>query len=568
MLHELYIKNCALIEEESVVFKKGMNILTGETGSGKSIVLEALSLCLGGKYDRTFLRRGKSEGEVVLSIYSFNKVLKKEFEKLDIEYDEESPIIISRKLFDDGKSITKINGRTVRVSDLRFLTSILVDVHSQHQNQALYDRDTHLKFLDMFAKNEIEDFLKKYRDDYRLYTSLKSEINRLNDNKSSQEIQREIELIKYQINEIESANLVVGEYEQLKREREILSNSETIQKGMSEVMEIISEENFGVKNSLGKIAAVISSVSKYDDRLSAIEENSQRLVYEMDDIYSDIRNYLSNVDFDDRRLAEIVERIDVVNSLRRKYGESEEDILEYLENLRKRLDDIENREEKNEKLKNRLNECEKKMDLSAGKLSDARKSQALKLEKNIIKELKSLDMKNAKFKVFFNKRGYNEDGIDDIEFYISFNLGEDMKPIYKVASGGEMSRFMLAFKTILSGLDQVETLVFDEIDTGISGIAAQNVGEKMADISKNIQLICITHLPQIAAFADEHFYIEKFTDSKRTYTKVSSLGEQGRIDEISRLISGKTITDKTIEHAEEMLSSANEIKSSRRKQCD
>lgn len=568
MIYELYIKNCALIEEESIVFGDGMNILTGETGSGKSIVLEALSLCLGGKYDRTFLRKGCTEGEVSLIFYSDNKDLNSILSELDVDVDADSQILINRRIFEDGKTITKINNRTVRVSDLKRAMSCVVDVHSQHQNQALYDRETHIKFLDMYSKKSVHEALEDYKKNYDKYLNIKREINRLNDNKSPTEIQREIDLIKFQINEIEVANVQEGEYEELKKEMEVLSNSESIRKSLSEVSEILHDENFGIKNMVGKISSILSGISAYDKRLADMEEVFERLSYDIDDVSHDVREYLSNLDFNEGKLFEIMDRLDVLNSLRRKYGSTAEEILAYLDKIRSRLDDIENREEKNKKLAEQLEKAFELVESSADTLTEKRKASAIYLEEEITKELLSLDMKNTKFKVFFNKKEYNEMGCDDIEFYISFNLGEDMKPIYKVASGGEMSRFMLAFKTILSGVDKIETLIFDEIDTGISGIAAQNVGEKMADISKEKQVICITHLPQIAAFADEHLYIEKFTTVDRTYTRVKRLDESGRRDEISRLISGKTITEKTMEHADEMVVSADEIKTSRRKICD
>ena len=560
MIYELYIKNCALVEEVRVNFGKSLNILTGETGSGKSIILEALNLCLGGKYDRTYLRKGCEFGLVETVVFSDNEKFLSMLKENNIDTDEDHMVVISRKLFDDGRTITKINGKNVKVSDLKVIMSTIVDMHGQHQNQALYNRDNHIDFLDLFGKEKINEKLLLYKKCYKEYNGIKRDILKLNDNKSDMEVQRERDLLKFQINEIEAADLNEEEYNELKSKKEILENGEKIFSSLSEIYGLLHANQFNSEDQVGQASNIISSVSKYDKEIENLEVSTNNILYELQDLSRGVRNYLDSLDFDPKLLNEIQERLDAINNLRRKYGDTIEEIIDYCHRMKKRLDDIENREEKNIELQKKLSKKEKELNNCAEELSKARKSLSLKLEKELLEELYTLNMKNTKFKVNFKKIEYNEKGNDDVEFLVSFNLGEDMNPLYKVASGGEMSRFMLGFKSILSDVDRIETLIFDEIDTGISGRAAQTVGEKLSRISKKKQIICITHLPQIASFADEHFYIEKNADGKRTYTSIEKLDRESKKNEIARLISGTIITEKTVEHADEILEIADEIK--------
>ena len=560
MIHELYIKNCALVEELRVTFGKKLNILTGETGSGKSIILEALNLCLGGKYDRTYLRKGCESGEVETVIFSKNAAFLEALMKNGVEIDEDNMIVISRRLYDDGRTVTKINGKNIKVSDLKSIMSKIVDMHGQHQNQALYNRENHIEFLDLFGKEKISKEYEIYKKCYREYNEIKRQILKLNDNKSEMEVQREKDLLKFQINEIEAANLDADEYDELKSRKEILENGEKIFSALSETYELLHAGQFNSEDQVGNASNILSGVSKYDNEIEKLEISSNNILYELQELSRNIRSYLDTIDFEPKVLNEIQERLDVINNLRRKYGDTIEDINEYYKKISERLDDIENKEEKNMKLQQELSLKTEELSICAENLSEVRKSIAEKLENSLLKELCTLNMKNTKFKVNFKKIEYNEKGNDDIEFFVSFNLGEDMNPLYKVASGGEMSRFMLAFKSILSDVDKIETLIFDEIDTGISGRAAQTVGEKLSAISKEKQVICITHLPQIASFADEHFYIEKNVDNRRTYTSIEKLDRNSKKNEIARLISGTIITEKTVEHADEILEIADEIK--------
>ena len=559
MIKELYMKNCALIEELRVDFGSKLNILTGETGSGKSIVLEGLSLCLGGKYDRSFLRKGCDKGLVELLIYTDNKKVENLLDEYSIPYSD-NELHVSRSIFEDGKSTTKLNGRTIRLADLRTIMMAIVDIHSQHQNQALYNRDIHLEFLDLYGKDALKDSMSKYSACYEKYTEVKKKINELNDNMSERELEREVDLLKYQIDEIEKANLDVDEYEILRVKYKKLSNQDKINTAILTSYDILRSGDLGVEDRIGKSLAVLGPVADYDIVLEDFVEVLENIMYQLEDLDASFRSYIDKNEYNPQLLEEIQVRMDFINTMKRKYGDRIEDILDYKLEMKKRLYNIENREERRQALLKEKRIIEEDLEVIGGELTDQRMKVANLLEESLLKELGSLNMKNAKFKVIFNKVGYTSSGCDDVEFYVSFNLGENLNPLNKVASGGEMSRFMLAFKKILSDVDKIETMIFDEIDTGISGRAAQVVGEKLAEMSKYKQLICITHLPQIAAFADDHYYIEKNVENERTFTSISNLDYEDREKEIARLISGKIITEKTLEHSHEMIELAKKTK--------
>lgn len=559
MIKELYMKNCALIEELRVDFGSKLNILTGETGSGKSIVLEGLSLCLGGKYDRSFLRKGCDKGLVELLIYTDNKKVENLLDEYSIPYSD-NELHVSRSIFEDGKSTTKLNGRTIRLADLRTIMMAIVDIHGQHQNQALYNRDVHLEFLDLYGKDALKDSMSKYSACYEKYTEVKTKIKELNDNMSERELEREVDLLKYQIDEIEKANLDVDEYEILKVKYKKLSNQDKINTAILTSYDLLRSGDLGVEDRIGKSLAALGPVADYDIVLEDFVEVLENIMYQLEDLDASFRSYIDKNEYNPQLLGEIQVRMDFINTMKRKYGDRIEDILDYKLEMKKRLYNIENREERRQALLKEKRIIEEDLEVIGGELTDQRMKVANLLEESLLKELGSLNMKNTKFKVIFNKVGYTSSGCDDVEFYVSFNLGENLNPLNKVASGGEMSRFMLAFKKILSDVDKIETMIFDEIDTGISGRAAQVVGEKLAEMSKYKQLICITHLPQIAAFADDHYYIEKNVENERTFTSISNLDYEDREKEIARLISGKIITEKTLEHSHEMIELAKKTK--------
>ncbi|CEH35389.1 DNA repair protein RecN [Romboutsia lituseburensis] len=553
MILELYMKNCALVEELRLNIDENLNILTGETGSGKSIIIDALGLCLGEKYDRSFLRKGTDKGLVEVVFYSRNSNLEKVLQENDLELDEDNLLVITRIIYADGKSVARVNGRTVKMGVLKQIASTLIDVHGQHQTQALFNKETHIEFLDLFGELELEEFKYDYKDIYAKYSEVKKALNILTENKDDMQIQREIDLLKFQINEIESANLSKDEYDDLLKQRDVYRNSEKIYSNLNLSYQNLYDGSVNAVDLIGNAVKELSAISEYDKSLSDYNNEIERIMYELQDISRDIRNYKENINFEPYELEQIEIRVDEINNLRRKYGDSIEEILEYYNNTKSRLDEILNRDEKVEELKSEILKLEKTLSVKAQALTNARKNVAIKLEEALLVELKSLNMKNVIFKVNFDESIFTSNGKDDIEFMISFNLGEDIKPIYKVASGGEMSRFMLAFKTILSDIDQIDTLVFDEIDTGISGIAAQIVGEKLSNIGKKKQVICITHLPQIAANADTHYCIEKSTSNERTFTTIKKLNYEQQKDEIARLIAGSNITEKTMEHATEII---------------
>lgn len=559
MILELYMKNCALIEELRLDIDKNLNILTGETGSGKSIIIGALGLCLGGKYDRSFLRKGTEKGLVEAVFDVNNQKLKEKLLENGIDIEEDNQIIISKEIFDDGKSISRINGRNVKVSFLKEISNYLIDIHGQHQNQVLFDKDTHIDFLDLFGEELLYESKSDYEKTYIEYNEVKKALNVLTENKDDMQIQREIDLIKFQINEIESANLNENEYEDLLKQRDVYRNGEKIFTNLNNAYLNLYDGSINSVDLISKSLGDLGAIAQYDEKLNDYNDTIERIMYELQDISRDIRSYKENIDFSPYELEQIEQRVDEINTLRRKYGDTIEEILAYKDKINERLDEILNRDEKVEELKLKLKKVEDILVIKAEKLTQKRKKVARNLQEKLLYELKSLNMKNVVFEVSFGKSTFNEKGQDDIEFMISFNLGEDIKPIYKVASGGEMSRFMLAFKTILADIDEIDTLVFDEIDTGISGIAAQIVGEKLSLIAKKKQIICITHLPQIAANADTHYCIEKKTSNERTFTVISRLDDNQRKDEIARLIAGSNITEKTMEHASEIIELAKKV---------
>lgn len=547
------MKNCALVEELRLTIDKNLNILTGETGSGKSIIIDALGLCLGNKYDKSFLRKGTEKGLVETVFYSENENLKRIMSENDIDM-EDGIVTIARVIYSDGKSTARVNGRTVKLTLLKEIVSYLIDVHGQHQNQLLFDPSRHLKFIDAFAGEKILDSKNEYKELYSKYSQIKSELSRLNDNKDEMEIQREIDLLKFQIDEIEAANLNAEEYEELIQKRDVFRNSEKIFNNLNVSYEAMHNSEINAIDIVGRVVSELSTISSFDKKIENIYNEVERIMYELQDLSGEIRDYKDSINFEPYELEQIEIRLNDINNLRRKYGDTIEDIFKFHEKISKRLYDILNRDEEKERLKEELESIEKELYKKSEVLTEIRKKEAEKMAALLIEELDSMDMKNVRFSTEFSDRDFTAEGRDLAEFMISFNVGEDLRPISKVASGGEISRFMLAFKTILADTDEIETLVFDEIDTGISGIAAQNVGEKLSDIASKKQIICITHLPQIAANADTHYCIEKKTDGERTFTTVEKLDYDGRKREISRLISGKQITEKTIEHAKEILS--------------
>ncbi|WKV09005.2 DNA repair protein RecN [Thermoanaerobacterium sp. CMT5567-10] len=566
MILALSIKNIALIEEAEIKFEDGLNILTGETGAGKSIVIDSMMLLLGGRANKDIIRNGtqKATVEGIFLINSHRDLIHNILDEAGIEYEEDDTLIISRDITENGRNYCRVNGRIVPLSILNKLGTYLVDILGQHEHQFLLDNSKHMAILDNFqdknffkTKNIIKDLLGKYN-------SLNNKLKEFNlDDK--EKISR-IDLLKYQINEIESANIKPEEEDDLIEKRNILINSEKLFNYMNESYNLLYkgiEDNTSIIDNLSTVLKNLDTSSRIDKKLEKLKDMIESILYTLEDCSLQIRDYVENIDFNAENLNEIEKRLDLLNNLKRKYGRTIEEIIKYKEEknneLLKLLDA--------EKEINKINEEKEKIMAKIKELSDElhlkRKNVADFLEKKVSTVLSELNMPNTIFKVDIRKKDVpNENGMDDVEFLISTNIGEPLKPLEKIASGGELSRIMLALKTILADFDGISTLIFDEVDTGISGKAAQAVAEKMALISRNHQVICVTHLPQITSMADAHYKITKEVNKDKTYIKIEKLNYEGKIKELSRIISGSIMTDTTYNHSKELIDLAQKYKNS------
>ncbi|EOC99609.1 DNA repair protein RecN [Caldisalinibacter kiritimatiensis] len=556
MLLELNIKNFVIIDELNISFDKGFNVFTGETGAGKSIIIDAMNIVLGGRATKEFVRTGE-EKAAIDALFNISKIngIEEILEELGIDKEQDNTLLISRQIYNTGRSIARINGRTVTLSMLKKLTSKLVDIHGQHEHQSLLSPEKHVEFIDSLGsnnirkiKNEIVYWYDKLKDKKKSLESLSSD---------DMERERKIDLLKFQIEEIDNANLKTNEEEELIGEYKALSNTEDIIKTVGLINEMLCSDNYrndSVIDRLSKISSLLTNIAKYDNKLDKYLELINDILYQLQDISIEFRNYQDNINYDEERLKFLENRIELINNLKRKYGQDIKEIIKYKENIEKELDFIINSEKEIKNLKDEIKEIENILDDLCKKLTIERKKVGKQLEINIINELKEMNLKNVIFKIKYDKFNYfTRNGIDKIEFLISTNPGEPLRPLSKIVSGGEMSRIMLSFKNILAEVDNIHCLVFDEIDTGISGRTAQIVAEKISKIAKTHQILCVTHLPQIASMADSHFLIEKNVKESKTVTSVHKLDYEERIDEMSRLLGGVNLTDTTRKHAEEML---------------
>lgn len=566
MILALSIKNIALIEEAEIKFEDGLNILTGETGAGKSIVIDSMMLLLGGRANKDIIRNGtqKATVEGIFLINSHRDLIHNILDEAGIEYEEDDTLIISRDITENGRNYCRVNGRIVPLSFLNKLGTYLVDILGQHEHQFLLDNSKHMSILDNFQdndffriKNMIEDLLEKYN-------SLNNKLKEFNlDDK--EKISR-IDLLKYQINEIESANIKPGEEDDLIEKRNILMNSEKLFNYMNESYSLLYKgigDNASIIDTLSTVLKNLDTSFRIDKKLEKLKDMVESVLYTLEDCSLQIRDYVENIDFNADNLNEIEKRLDLLNNLKRKYGRTIEEIIKYKEEKNDELLKLLNAE----KEINKLNEKKEKIMAKIKELSDElhlkRRNVADFLEKKISTVLSELNMPNTIFKVDIRKKDVpNENGMDDVEFLISTNIGEPLKPLEKIASGGELSRIMLALKTILADFDGISTLIFDEVDTGISGKAAQAVAEKIALISRNHQVICVTHLPQITSMADAHYKITKEVNKDKTYIKIEKLNYEGKIKELSRIISGSIMTDTTYNHSKELIDLAQKYKNS------
>ncbi len=547
MLRLLHIENIAVIERADISFEDGFNVLTGETGAGKSIVIDAISAIMGERAYRDMIRTGTTKA-LVRAI--FDKIPQLPwFAEQDVPYEEE--LTIQREIFLDGKNLCKVNGIPVTVNVLKKLGIQLINIHGQHDSAALFDENYHLSFLDGFG--QMEDLLSTYGQAYSRVQSLRREIQSLSMDES--EKLRRMESLKYQIDEISRANLKVGEDEELEQRRKIVQNSEKLSDGLHEAAACLDgdDQSPGAAALLAQAEHALGRICRFDDSLSSIQELLADLKYQVQDAAEQVQDKCYALSFSADELERIEERLDIIHRLRRKYGVTCKDILEYLEKAKIELDAMTFADDRMAELKKQLVRAEKEAWDHALTLREARVRCSEGLTQRILKELSELDMKKVQFACMFRETDLGPLGADEVSFYMSANVGEALKPLNKVASGGELARIMLALKNVLAERDQVPTLIFDEVDTGVSGRAAQRVAEKLRTVSRSKQVLCVTHLPQIAALANTHFLISKSESDGRTYTTVSSLDFAGRKAELARIIGGANITEITLRSAEEMM---------------
>lgn len=557
MLYSISIKNVALIDNASITLTDGFNVITGETGAGKSILVDSLSLLLGERTDRELVRTGTDSAEIEGVFYVADAVAAKVEERLDAALDD-GMLIVRRVITKDGRSTIKANGRTVTLSTLKDAMSYLVDIYGQHEHQALLKKENHIDFLDNYAYKAVLQPKASCGEAFEEYQSLKKQLE-FNWGDPAQR-ERRVDMLKYQIEEIENAQLEDGEEEDLLKRKKILLNAEYIMQTLQQVHYALSGDGGGCE-ALSVSAKSLDALSDKDAYYASLAERLQSISYEAEDIAAEVSSAMDAME-DSDSLELVEDRLQLIRDLKRKYGGSIAEILQFMESAKNELDKLENASATIEKLEKQQQKALQKLHEACLELSDKRREAAKSLEKELAEQLAQLGMKSAVFTVQFapepqisNSTAYTTNGFDEVEFMFSANLGEPQKPLVKVISGGEMSRFMLAVKSIMADNDNIGTMVFDEIDTGISGKMAQVTAEKMAQIAKKHQVLCVTHLPQIAATANTHFFIEKSENGGQTRTSLTLLNDEDRVREIARL-SGGECTEAALAHAREMLSRA------------
>ncbi|WP_434402672.1 DNA repair protein RecN [Planococcus sp. 11815] len=561
MLRELDIRNFAIIDTLSVSFTEGMTVLTGETGAGKSIIIDAVHLLAGGRGSQEFIRHGaqKAEIEGLFHIESEKHPVHKKLDDFGIQASE-GDVLLRRELNGKGKNVCRINGKLVTISILREVGAALIDIHGQHETQELMDEKQHLHLLDQFAGKLLTKAKEGYSHTFDKYTKLKREFASYNENE--QQIAQRIDLLTFQLREIEEAQLVPGEEETLLEERKRLQNFTKIFESISQAHEAIQGESKGL-DWVGNAMSELEHAAAVDEQFQEASESIAGAFYQLQDTSTEIKRILDQLEFDPERLNEIEQRLALLQSLKRKYGASVEDMLLYQEEQADELDKLLNRDQRLRLDQEKLKELTEDLRIEAEELTMLRKQAAAKLSKAIMEQLKELHMGKASFSVQFNllpKGKFDRFGQDSIAFHISTNVGEPLKPLTKVASGGELSRMMLALKTIFSKHQGITSIIFDEVDTGVSGRVAQAIAEKIAAIARHSQVLCISHLPQVAAMADQHLFIEKKVSKDRTTTSVKELAGRKRTEEMSRMLSGAEITELTLQHADELLTLARDRK--------
>jgi DNA repair protein RecN (Recombination protein N) len=554
MLSDLQVKNFALINKVNINFKQGLNILSGETGAGKSIIIGALDLLLGARANTDIIRSGK-EAAYISAFFQPEEleIINQILSEAGIEK-EESGILIAREIRENGRNRTLINGQLATLKIVKKISRYLIDIHGQHEHQLLLDQSSHLMVLDAFIGDKIKPLKSEIKSQYQKLLQLRQELSEIEIDDSQRA--RELDIINFQIEEIEEAALKEGEYEDLKEEYQTLSHGEEIYRVVAELISALSGDDYkdkGIMDRLSVLKNKFAEIEDYNQELKELNQKFADIYYGLEEFSFDLSDFESSFAYDEERISMISDRLDLINTLLRKYGEDVETVISYLQELYQKRDKLENVEEKIASLTKREAELKKELTDKSKKLSQYRKQSAKNLETQLKNELQDLAMEDVRFKVDFKEKEISADGTDQIEFLISPNRGEELKSLSKIASGGELSRIMLSLKTITADLDQVDTLVFDEVDSGVGGKTAAKMASKLTQISRDRQIICITHLPQLASAANHHFLIQKEKGENRTFTQIYALDRAERVKEIARMIGGTKMTDKTLAHAEELL---------------
>ena len=550
MISYIEIRDFAIVKDLKLDLYPGLNVITGETGAGKSVIIEAVSMALGARADSDYVRTGADRAVVTIMIDTEGLDIKDQLEEMGAP--DEEPLILRREISAQGRSMCRVNGMPVPLSQLAKLCSRLVDIHGQYDHQSLLDPSNHINILDLYGGEALRSVKDMTAGFYRQYAQASTELMMLK--KRVSESARQRELLSFELSEIEAAGLKAGEDEALEEQIGLMQNAESIFEALAKAHSGLFGSDDSALSRLGSAMSRLSSVSSYSRELSELSERVSSSYYELEDISSSLRALRDGVSFSPEELDEAEERLEQINALKRKFGGSIEAVLSYAENARKSLLEIDNADGAAAELERKISLFREQYDAAAARLSTLRKDAASMLEKRVGKELSELNFKNAVFSVLMQSTRPSESGTDSVEFLISANLGEELRPLAKVASGGELSRIMLALKRSTGDIDGIPTMIFDEIDTGISGATAGVVGAKLRSIAEKHQIICITHLPQIAARGEHHYKIEKHSDEISTHTTVVPLSEEERVDEIARMLSGTTVTDAARLAAKELLS--------------
>ena len=558
MLLNLHVKNLALIEESEVTFGSGLNILSGETGAGKSIIIGSVNLALGGKVSKSMLRENAEFALVELIFSVEHKVQEAALRELEV-YPEDGEIIMSRKIYASGRSVCRINSETVSQALMRKVASLLIDIHGQHEHESLLAKRNHMKYLDAYAKRELEAPKAELTKEYEHYTEIRKKLEEASLDAEQQA--REISFLQYEIEEIENADLRIGEDEELEEDYRRMSHGRKIMESAAECQELCSEGSDNAADQIGRAVRALHAVSQFDESFAAFSEQLEDIESLFSDFNRDLAGYVSELDFSEEAFQSVEERLNLINHLKAKYGKTIERILQEKQTKEEKLDQLQHYEEYRSELEGTLKNSEAALQHCCETVTDIRKKYAKELSDQTRQALLDLNFLDVQFEMEFGRLDhYTANGWDETRFMISTNPGEPLKPLDAVASGGELSRIMLALKTVLAENDEIETLIFDEIDSGISGRTAQMVAEKIKLTGKNHQIICITHLPQIAAMADHHFLIEKTSSADVTISNIRSLDREESIQELARMLGGVKITDAVLINAKEMKEMADAVR--------